>query len=306
MSTPHTCKPHSSNENTNVDGDPDESISSEEEIHIPTLPRKRKDAFPDESDNSDDESKNPHIKVKRPKFVKTEDDAIPLPNPFPLPKHYRADVEVALANGKMTKTTTCSFLSSVASAMLVYKRYPTHDDYVGVARTILEIYGFMASPIGTPYVSNKVVSIFNVTLILFSQGAIVLTLTNRFKEFRRQPVKRTKPNITGKKSPKKKSPGITQCPAEPRLLPEDSVSCGRHNRVLLVEFNKTRRNKEVVSDLMDKTFALRRKKILDNCLDLDSLFKEYPFLQDGNQVLPYVIYAQKYLLYIVYNCLQII
>ena len=135
--------------------------------------------------------------------------------------------------------------------------------------------------------------------ILFSQGAIILTLTNRFKEFRRQPVKRTKPNITGKKSPKKKSPGITQCPAEPRLLPgEDSVSCGRHNRVLLVEFNKTRRNKEVVSDLMDKTFALRRKEILDKSPDLDSLFKEYPFLQDGDQVLHYMIciYTLKYLL----------
>ena len=82
------------------------------------------------SDNSDDENKSLPVKAKRPKFVKTKDDAIPLPNPFPLPKHYRADVEVALANGKMTKTTTSSFFSSVASAMLVYKRYPTHDDYV--------------------------------------------------------------------------------------------------------------------------------------------------------------------------------
>ena len=96
-------------------------------------------------------------------------------------------------------------------------------------------------------------------------------------------VKRTKPSI--KKSPKKKSPGITQCPAEPRLLPgEDSVSCNRHNRVLLVEFNKTRRNEEVMSDLMDKTFALRRKKILETSPDLNSLFKDYPFLQDGIQV----------------------
>ena len=104
------------------------------------------------------------------------------------------------------------------------------------------------------------VLIFYATLILLLQGAIVSSLTNRFKEFRRQPVKRTKPNITGKKSPKKKSPGITQCPAEPRLLPgEDSVSCGRHNRVLLVEFNKTRRNKEVVSDLMDKNLCTQEK-----------------------------------------------
>ena len=75
-------------------------------------------------------------------------------------------------------------------------------------------------------------------------------------------VKRTKPSI--KKSPKKKSPGITQCPAEPRLLPgEDSVSCNRHNRVLLVEFNKTRRNEEVVSDLMDKTCIAEKEDTRD-------------------------------------------
>jgi hypothetical protein len=64
-----------------------------------------------------------------------------------------------------------------------------------------------------------------------------------------------------------------------------------------VEFNKTRRNKEVVSDLMDKTFALRRKDILDKCPDLDSLFKEYPFLQDGDQVCHYVVRVWKNIYY---------
>lgn len=155
MSTPCTSRPHSCNRSINniIDDDPEESISSEEEIHVPNLPQKRKNAFPEESDNSEDESKDLPAKVKRPKFVENKDDAIPLPSPFPLPKIYRADVEVALAKGKMTKTTTCSFLSSVASAMLVYKRYPALDDYKGVAKTITEKYTFMASPIGTPYVS---------------------------------------------------------------------------------------------------------------------------------------------------------
>ena len=45
------------------------------------------------------------IPSKNWKFVKTEDDAISLPDPFPLPKHYNADVEVALASGKMMKET---------------------------------------------------------------------------------------------------------------------------------------------------------------------------------------------------------
>ena len=86
--------------------------------------------------------------------MKTEDDAVPLPDPFPLPKHYRADVKVALANGKMKSTT--SFISSVASAMLGIQHI---DDYVGVARTILQKYSFMASPVGTPYVSNYFVCV---------------------------------------------------------------------------------------------------------------------------------------------------
>ena len=48
----------------------------------------------------------------------------------------------------------------------------------------------MASPVGTPYVSNNIVCILvNVRIVFVSQGAIVMTLTNRFKEFRRQSVK---------------------------------------------------------------------------------------------------------------------
>ena len=35
-------------------------------------------------------------KRKRKKIIGTEDDHIPLPNPFPLPKHYQADVEVGM------------------------------------------------------------------------------------------------------------------------------------------------------------------------------------------------------------------
>ena len=44
---------------------------------------------------------------------------VPLRNPFPLPKNFRSDVELALHTGKMTKETNAGFLSSIASAMLV-------------------------------------------------------------------------------------------------------------------------------------------------------------------------------------------
>jgi hypothetical protein len=38
--------------------------------------------------------------TKRPKFIKTEDDTIPLKDPFPLPKYYRGEVEKALSARK--------------------------------------------------------------------------------------------------------------------------------------------------------------------------------------------------------------
>ena len=82
-------------------------------------------------------------KHKRQKVTKTEDDTTPLADPYPLPKYYRADVESALATGKMTKEERSSFLSTVASSMLVFKLYPSRDDYICVARTIVTKYPFM-------------------------------------------------------------------------------------------------------------------------------------------------------------------
>lgn len=92
-------------------------------------------------------------KRKRRKLIKSEDDLIPLPNPFPLPKHFRADVEAALANKKMTMETTAAFYSAIASSMLVFKKYPTPEDYITVGRSIVQKYDFLSQPVGTPYVS---------------------------------------------------------------------------------------------------------------------------------------------------------
>ena len=39
-------------------------------------------------------------KRTKSKVVKTADDQIPLPDPFPLPKNFRADVETALRTKK--------------------------------------------------------------------------------------------------------------------------------------------------------------------------------------------------------------
>ncbi len=141
-----------------------DSSSEEDGVQL-RRPRKRLNAALDsedseQNDNREDtqtskgspDAQTPKL-TKKLKVIKTEDDAVPLPDPFPLPKYYRADVEIALASGKMTKETMSAFLSAVAGAMLVYKRYPTRDDYVCVARTVVQKYNFMSSPVGTPHVS---------------------------------------------------------------------------------------------------------------------------------------------------------
>ena len=93
------------------------------------------------------------VAIKKKKFIKTEDDCIPLPDPFPLPKNFRSDVEISLKSGNMTRESKSAFLSAVASAMLQYKKYPTKEDYICVARSIILKYPFMKSPTGATYVS---------------------------------------------------------------------------------------------------------------------------------------------------------
>ena len=88
-------------------------------------------------------------------------------------------------------------------------------------------------------------------------------------KFRRTPLKRIKANACAstRKSPKKKHPGVTCTP-----IPspgEDSVSFQRHNLMLKVEFKKSRRNSQVVSDLME------RKAILEEPQSLESIFHFY-------------------------------
>ena len=106
------------------------------------------------SETKDSQNKSKYVFKEMPKAIcKTEQDSVPLPDPFDLPKHYRPDVEVALKSGKMTIDTTKAFLSTVAAAMFAYKRYPTADDYSNVARVVIHHYPFMKSPTGKPYVS---------------------------------------------------------------------------------------------------------------------------------------------------------
>ena len=144
------------------------------------------------------------------KIQKTEDDAIPLPDPFPLPKHYQRNVEEALKSGKMLTKERRMFLSDVASAMLRYKRYPSRDDYVSVSCAVIQAYLFLKSTSGRPYVSCCT-CMLEFYFIYSSQDAIVQGLVNRFRHD-------TKPSgIACSHSKEKKSPGITK-QLDPPLL----------------------------------------------------------------------------------------
>ena len=83
----------------------------------------------------------------------------------------------------------------------------------------------------------------------------------------------------------KKAPGIPGRLSLPQVLEgEDNVSFERHNRVLGMEWRKTNKNMMVVDELMSRTFAMRRRVIIESPQAVQTLFDRFPFLQDPEQV----------------------
>ena len=69
-----------------------------------------------------------------------EDSGQPLPDPFRLPVRFRPDVEAYLKQGRMT--------------MFQFKRFPSRDEKVSVAKQIVSKYPFLGTTgLGTTYVS---------------------------------------------------------------------------------------------------------------------------------------------------------
>lgn len=125
----------------NIDGD--DNISSPQQCLMPTVKKCK---------TEDDSAPT----IKKCKAIKTEDDSVPLPDPFPLPKYYPQDIEVALRRKIMSTKEKSRVISEVASAMLRFKRYPVHDDYLCVARSIVDKYPFFKSSDSKPYVSFQI------------------------------------------------------------------------------------------------------------------------------------------------------
>ena len=65
---------------------------------------------------------------------------------------------------------------------------------------------------------------------------------------------------------------------------EDITSFKRHCRVLEAEWRKSRRDLVVVDGLMSRTYAFRRRDIIETGRNVEYLFEKYPFLQDPDQV----------------------
>jgi len=73
-----------------------------------------------------------------------------LPNPFQLPQHFLATVEVGLPNesiGIISKFATC-----IASSILYFEQYPTTQEFTEVAQQVIEKYPWMKARLGPPMV----------------------------------------------------------------------------------------------------------------------------------------------------------
>lgn len=133
---------------------PHHLTETDDEAELELTTPRRRPSCPSEL-QSDDESISEYSgppKKARKAIKKTSDDAVPLPDPFPLPTHFGARVEVALESQKMTNAARKAFISKVAFSMLYYKQYPSREDYANVGRIILQKYPFMKSPAGSPAV----------------------------------------------------------------------------------------------------------------------------------------------------------
>ena len=117
------------------------------------------------------------------------------------------------------------------------------------------------------------------------QGAIVMSLRNRFKERRHIQ--------TVRKSSQPSTAAPRSCPCQkpakraidPPVVPsgEDETSFLRHQRVLAAEFQKAHPSEQIIRELMQLTFPMRRKDILEDGHVFDPLEK-FPYLGNTRNV----------------------
>ena len=117
----------------------------------PKRPRLDIDVYSSSDESDESESKDPVVATAQsnplPLAIKREIvKECPLPDPFPLPPHYRADVEIGLNSGIMSKEAKAHFFSSVAASMFKYKKKPTGEEYTRMAIQLITKYPFLKPP----------------------------------------------------------------------------------------------------------------------------------------------------------------
>ena len=133
------------------------------------------------------------------------------------------------------------------------------------------------------------------------QVAIVVSIQNRFKEFRRD-CKSTKCDARTLQSTSNETPSTskqitdTKSPhvdwIQPPTIPlgEDNCSFERFSSQLQEESKRKQPRGEIISKLMEATYAHRRKDILECSSTIPELLKKYPFLSVEAGVLIMLVY----------------
>ena len=92
----------------------------------PKRPRQAKDVYTSSDESESDSTKGPAVATTSTGLshaIKWETvKECPLPDPFPLPPHYRADMEIGQSSGIMSKQAKVQFFSNVAASMFTYNK----------------------------------------------------------------------------------------------------------------------------------------------------------------------------------------
>lgn len=101
--------------------------------------------------------------------------------------------------------------------------------------------------------------------------------------------RRNKTTHTEKKESAARIPTRNQMPHVSSLpiitgVGEDEASHDRHVKILALECKKSKPNKHALGELMNRTFPIRRQRIMSSQESMESLLKTYPPLQQYNQV----------------------
>lgn len=98
-----------------------------------------------------------------------------------------------------------------------------------------------------------------------------------------------RPTIDAALAPSSKRPKESNCSKKYSLFPaippgEDEASSSRHIKRLQLECQKASPDRHTVATLMSRTYAFRRKKIMEDQSALSQILKVYPPLKKTEEV----------------------